>query len=133
MQEPITGRNVYCSGPTMTNFLKMEVHMASQTGHPLATNKARTTVHSVTALCGVTMLVGRDRLPCITIIKASKRISNGCRDVQHTSGLQSIQTRRNTGKQGAQTRGTRHIFPSIPTSVAALHACINQAVFFNFW
>ena len=42
---------------------------------------------------------------------------------------QSTQTRRNyssnnTGKQGAQTRGTRHItciFPSIPTSVAALH------------
>ena len=32
--------------------------------------------------------------------------SNGCRDVQHT-GLQSTQTRRNTGKQGAQTRGTR--------------------------
>ena len=27
-------------------------------------------------------------------------------DVQHT-GLQSTQTRRNTGKQGAQTRGTR--------------------------
>ena len=26
-----------------------------------------------------------------------------------------------TGKQGAQTRGTRYIFPSIPTSVAALH------------
>ena len=32
--------------------------------------------------------------------------SNGCRDVQYT-GLQSTQTRRNTGKQGAQTRGTR--------------------------
>ena len=40
--------------------------------------------------------------------------------MQHT-GLQSTQTRRNTGKQGAQTRDTRHIFPSIPTSVAALH------------
>ena len=41
---------------------------------------------------------------------ASKKISNGCRDVQHT-GLQRTQTRRNTGKQGTQTRGTRHIFP----------------------
>ena len=53
--------------------------------------------------------------------QASKRFqmkSNGCRDVQHT-GLQSTQTSRNTGKQGAQTRGTQHIFPSIPTSVAA--------------
>ena len=42
-------------------------------------------------------------------IKPVKRFqmkSNGCRDVQHT-GLQSTQTRRNTGKQGAQTRGTR--------------------------
>ena len=56
---------------------------------------------------------------------------NGCRDVQNT-GLQSIQTRRNTGKQGTQTRGTRHIFQSIPTSVAALAACINQAVFSTF-
>ena len=58
-------------------------------------------------------------------IKSFQMKSNGCRDVQHT-GLQSTQTRRhyssnNTGKQGAQTRGTRHIFPSIPTSVAALH------------
>ena len=52
--------------------------------------------------------------------KVNKSVSNGCRDVKHT-GLQSTQTRRNTGKQGAQTRGTRHVFPSIPTSVAALH------------
>ena len=47
-------------------------------------------------------------------------------DVQRI-GLQSTQTRRNTGKQGARTRGTLHIFPSIPKSVAAQH--INQAVF----
>ena len=42
------------------------------------------------------------------LVKPVKRFqmkSNGCRDVQHT-GLQSTQTRRNTGKQGAQTRGT---------------------------
>ena len=45
--------------------------------------------------------------------------SNGCRDVQHT-GLQSTQTRMasKVHKQGALDR---HIFPSIPTSVAALH------------
>ena len=58
----------------------------------------------------------------------SKKISNEInwmyRDVQHT-GLQSTQTRRNyssnnTGKQDAQTRGIFE-FPSIPTSVAALH------------
>ena len=39
-------------------------------------------------------------------VKRFQMKSNGCRDVQHT-GLQSTQTRRNTGKQGAQTRGTR--------------------------
>ena len=58
--------------------------------------------------------VGRPISTEIIIIKkvhkqASKKISNeinGCRDVQHT-GLQSTQTRRNTGKQGAQTRGTQ--------------------------
>ena len=47
-------------------------------------------------------------------VKRFQMKSNGCRDVQHT-GLQSTQTRRNTGKQGAQTTGTQHIFPSIPT------------------
>ena len=64
-----------------------------------------------------------DELSDFNIHKPVKRFqmkSNGCRDVQHT-GLQSTQTRRNTGKQGAQTRGTQHIFPSIPTSVAAVH------------
>ena len=45
--------------------------------------------------------------------------STGCSDVH--AGLQSTQTRGNTGKEGAQTRSTQHIFPSIPTSVAALH------------
>ena len=59
-----------------------------------------------------------------------KKKSTRCRDVKHT-GLQSTQTRRNyssnnTGKQGAQTRGTRYIFQSIPTSVAALHVYNNQ-------
>ena len=39
--------------------------------------------------------------------------SNGCRDVQHT-GLQSTQTRRNTGKQGAQTRGSSAHLPKHP-------------------
>ena len=39
-------------------------------------------------------------------VKRFQMKSNGCRDVQHI-GLQSTQTRRNTGKQGAQTRGTR--------------------------
>ena len=39
-------------------------------------------------------------------VKRFQMKSNGCRNVQHT-GLQSTQTRRNTGKQGAQTRGTR--------------------------
>ena len=53
-----------------------------------------------------------------------KPVQHRCRDVQHTS-LQSTQTRRNyssnnIGKQVAQTR-TQHIFPSIPTTVAALH------------
>ena len=38
-------------------------------------------------------------------VKKFQMKSNGCRDVQHT-GLQSTQTRRNTGKQGAQTRDT---------------------------
>ena len=35
-------------------------------------------------------------------VKRFQMKSNGCRDV----GLQSTQTRRNTGKQGAQTRAT---------------------------
>ena len=54
----------------------------------------------------------------LTVYKPVKRFqmkSNGCRDVQHT-GLQSTQTRRNTGKQCALDW---HISPSIPTSVAA--------------
>ena len=41
----------------------------------------------------------------VVLYKPVKRFqmkSNGCRDV----GLQSTQTRRNTGKQGAQTRAT---------------------------
>ena len=50
-------------------------------------------------------------------VKRFEMKSNGCRDVQHT-GLQSTQTRRNAGKQGAQTRGTRHIFPIIPISAS---------------
>ena len=35
-------------------------------------------------------------LPGVYMEQASKKISNECRDVQHT-GLQSTQTRRNTG------------------------------------
>ena len=62
-------------------------------------------------------------------VKRFQMKSNGCMDVQRI-GLQSTQTRRNTGKQGARTRGTLHIFPSIPKSVAAQH--INQAVFSIF-
>ena len=51
-------------------------------------------------------------------VKRFQMKSNGCRDVQHT-GL--YKAHKQEGKQGAQTRGTRsaHIFPSIPTSVAA--------------
>ena len=45
-------------------------------------------------------------LPFHKPVKRFQMKSNGCRDVQHT-GLQSTQTRRNTGKQGAQTRGTQ--------------------------
>ena len=56
--------------------------------------------------------------------------SNGCRDVQHT-GLQSTQTRRNyssnnTGKQGAQTRGTRA--HRIVSSQASLHHWLHAKV-----
>ena len=47
--------------------------------------------------------------------------SNGCRDVQHT-GLQSTQTRRNTGKQGAQTRGTRSAY--LPKHRPYISGCI---------
>ena len=63
--------------------------------------------------------VGGARVKCVgrLILKvhrqASKKISNGCRDVQHT-GLQSTQTRRTTGKQGAQTRGSSAHLPKHP-------------------
>ena len=67
-------------------------------------------------------------------IKPVKRFqmkSNGCRDVQHT-GLQSTQTRRNTGKQGAQTRGTRSAH--LPISIQLhqwLHCiCLTTKQFF---
>ena len=46
-------------------------------------------------------------------VKRFQMKSNGCRDVQHT-GLQSTQTRRNTGKQGAQTRGSSAHLPKHP-------------------
>ena len=53
--------------------------------------------------------------------------SNGCRDVQHT-GLQSTQTRKNTGKQGAQTRGSSAHLPKHPY----ISGCTNnQAILFN--
>ena len=50
-------------------------------------------------------------------VKRFQMKSNGCRDVQHT-GLQSTQTRRNTGKQGAQTRGSSAHLPK--------HAEVNE-------
>ena len=67
-------------------------------------------------------------------VKRFQMKSNGCRNVQHTG----LQTRRNyssnnTGKQGAQTRGTRHIFPSIPTSMAARTACQTAKQFFQLF
>ena len=46
-------------------------------------------------------------------VKRFQMKSNGCRDVQHT-GLQSTQTRRTTGKQGAQTRGSSAHLPKHP-------------------
>ena len=56
--------------------------------------------------------------------------SNGCRDVQHT-GLQSTQTRRNTGKQGAQTRPGHSIGISSQASLHQWLHCMsnNQANF----
>ena len=46
-------------------------------------------------------------------LKRFQMKSNGCRDVLHT-GLQSTQTRRNTGKQGAQTLGHSAHLPKHP-------------------
>ena len=54
-------------------------------------------------------------------VKRFQMKSNGCRDVQHTS-LQSTQTRRTTGKQGAQTRGSSaHL-----NSQASLHQWLHD-------
>ena len=70
----------------------------------------------------------------ISNVKPVKRFqmkSNGCRDVQHT-GLQSTQTRRNTGKQGAQTRGTRSAHLPKHPYISGSTDCMsnNQAIFF---
>ena len=64
--------------------------------------------------------------------------STGCRDVQHIR-VQAYKAHKqegshdssnNTGKQGAQTRGIFE-FPSIPTSVAALHVKQPSSFVFN--
>ena len=55
--------------------------------------------------------------------------SNGCRDVQHT-GLQSTQTRRTTGKQGAQTRGSSAHLPKHPY-ISGCTAYLTTKLFFN--
>ena len=78
----------------------------------------------------------REIVDSVLILKPVKRFqmkSNGCRDVQHT-GLQSTQTRRNTGKQGAQTIKGHSIGTS---SQASLHQWLhymsnNQAIFSIF-
>ena len=67
-------------------------------------------------------------------IQASKKLrfqikSDGCRDVQHT-GLQSTQTRRNTGKQGAQTRGTRSAHLPKHPYISGSTACLTTKQFF---
>ena len=72
----------------------------------------------------------------ITKYKPVKRFqmkSNGCRDVQHT-GLQITQTRRNTGKQGAQTIKGHSIGTSSQASLHQWLHCMsnNQAIFFQF-
>ena len=51
--------------------------------------------------------------------------SNGCRDVQHT-GLQSTQIRRNTGKQGAQTRS---LSTSSQASLCQWLHCISNKIY----
>ena len=56
-------------------------------------------------------------------VKRFQMKSKGCRDacVQHT-GLYTAHKQEGTiALHGAQTSSTRHIFPSIPTSVVALH------------
>ena len=58
--------------------------------------------------------------------------SNGCRDVQHT-GLQSTQTRRNTGKQGAQTRGTRSAHLPKHPYISGSTACLTTKPFFSIF
>ena len=62
-------------------------------------------------------------------VKRFQMKSNGCRDVQHT-GLQSTQTRRNTGKQGAQTRGTRSAHLPKHPYISGSTACLTTKQFF---
>ena len=63
--------------------------------------------------------------------KASKKISNGCGDVQHT-GLQSTQTRRNTGKQGARTCTNKGHSAHLPKHhyISGCTACLTTKQFF---
>ena len=63
-------------------------------------------------------------------VKRFQMKSNGCRDVQHT-GLQSTQTRRNTGKQGAQTRGHSAHLPKHPY-ISGCTSCLTTKLFSNF-
>ena len=59
-------------------------------------------------------------------VKRFQMKSNGCRDVQHI-GLQSTQTRRNTGKQGAQTRDTHSAhLPKHPYISGCMDTLINS-------
>ena len=72
-------------------------------------------------------------------VKRFQMKSNGCRDVQHT-GLQSTQTiaRKNTGKQGAQTRalGTSSKHPlhcmSNNQAIAILFKFCNLEIDYNY-
>ena len=70
--------------------------------------------------------------------QASKRFQMNVGIVQHT-GLQSTQTRRNTGKQGAQTRGThsahlpKHPYISGCIVAYAYDSRLQQTVFFSIF
>ena len=88
-------------------------------------------LYTIRVLLGARILLLYKRLMGLLVrtslpktVKRFQMKSTGFRGVQHT-GLQSTQTRRNymsnnIGKQGTQTRGIFE-FPSIPTSVVALH------------
>ena len=66
--------------------------------------------------------------------QASKRFQMNVGIVQHT-GLQSTQTRRNTGKQGAQTRGTHSAHLPKHPYISGCSACLitTKQFFFQFF